>query len=127
MKGIADYLSAPYRDGARGPLAFDCYGLVNAVRHEVFGLPLMPSLGGVGRSKLRENTKAYREISAGLEECPPEPGAIASALIGEFLDHVGVVVYLDGQLKVLDTNPGGPRIRTVRDFESRYQRVVYYR
>ena len=127
MKDIADYLSAPYRDGARGPLAFDCYGLVNAVRHEVFGLPLMPSLGGVGRSKLRENTKAYREISAGLEECHPEPGAIASALIGEFLDHVGVVVYLDGQLKVLDTNPGGPRIRTVRDFESRYQRVVYYR
>jgi hypothetical protein len=127
MKDIADYLSAPYRDGARGPLAFDCYGLVNAVRHEVFDLPLMPSLGGVGRSKLRENTKAYREISAGLEECPPEPGAIASALIGEFLDHVGVVVYLDGQLKVLDTNPGGPRIRTVRDFESRYQRVVYYR
>ena len=127
MKDIADYLSAPYRDGARGPLAFDCYGLVNAVRHEVFGLPLMPSLGGVGRSKLRENTKAYRSISAGLEECPPEPGAIASALIGEFLDHVGVVVYLDGQLKVLDTNPGGPRIRTVRDFELRYQRVVYYR
>ena len=127
MKDIADYLSAPYRDGARGPLAFDCYGLVNAVRHEVFGLPLMPSLGGVGRSKLRENTKAYREISAGLEECPPEPGAIASALIGEFLDHVGVVVFLDGQLKVFDTNPGGPRIRTVRDFELRYQRVVYYK
>jgi hypothetical protein len=127
MKDIADYLSAPYRDGARGPLAFDCYGLVNAVRHEVFGLPLLPSLGGVGRSKLRENTKAYREVSAGLEECLPESGAIASALIGEFLDHVGVVVYLDGQLKVLDTNPGGPRIRTVRDFESRYQRVVYYR
>ncbi|VVQ20719.1 hypothetical protein PS934_05029 [Pseudomonas fluorescens] len=127
MKAIADYLSAPYRDGARGPLAFDCYGLVNAVRHEVFGLPLLPSLGGVGRSKLRENTKAYREVSAGLEECLPEPGAIASALIGEFLDHVGVVVFLDGQLKVLDTNPGGPRIRTVRDFEQRYQRVVYYR
>lgn len=127
MKDIADYLSAPYRDGARGPLAFDCYGLVNAVRHEVFGLPLLPSLGGVGRSKLRENTKAYREVSAGLEECLPEPGAIASTLIGEFLDHVGVVVYLDGQLKVLDTNPGGPRIRTVRDFEARYQRVVYYR
>jgi hypothetical protein len=127
MKDISDYLSAPYRDGARGPLAFDCYGLVNAVRHEVFGLPLLPSLGGVGRSKLRENTKAYREVSAGLEECQPEPGAIASALIGEFLDHVGVVVYLDGQLKVLDTNPGGPRIRTVRDFEQRYQRVVYYK
>jgi hypothetical protein len=127
MKDIADYLSAPYRDGARGPLAFDCYGLVNAVRNEVFGLPLLPSLGGVGRSKLREIARAYRDISAGLEECQPEPAAIASAFTGELLCHVGVVVHLDGQLKVLDTNPGGPRIRTVRDFESRFQRVVYYR
>lgn len=127
MKTIADYLSAPYLDGARGPLAFDCYGLVNAVRHEVFGLPMLPSLGGVGRSKLREIARAYRDISSGLEECQPEPAAIASAFAGALLCHVGVVVRLDGQLKVLDTNPGGPRIRTVRDFESRFQRVVYYR
>jgi hypothetical protein len=127
MKDIADYLSAPYRDGARGPLAYDCYGLVIAVRHEVFGLPLMPSLGGVGRSRLRENTKAYRAVSAGMEECQPEPAAIALAFTGEYLCHVGVVVDLEGQLKVLDTNPGGPRIRTARDFELRYQRVVYLR
>ena len=127
MKDIADYLSAPYRDGARGPLAYDCYGLVIAVRHEVFGLPLMPSLGGVGRSRLRENTKAYRAVSANMEECPAEPAAIASVFTDEYLCHVGVVVYLEGQLKVLDTNPGGPRIRTVRDFELCYQRVVYLR
>lgn len=127
MSPLGKYQSAPYRDGARGPLAYDCYGLVIAVRHEVFGLPLMPSLGGVGRAKLRENTKAYLAISAGMEECHPEPGAIASAFKREFLEHVGVVVFLDGQLKVLDTNPGGPRIRTVRDFEACYQRVAYYR
>jgi hypothetical protein len=127
MSLLSRYLSAPYKDGARGPLAFDCYGLVIAVRHEIFGLPLLPSLGAVGRSRLRENTKAYRALSVGMDECQPEPGAIASAFAGDFLEHVGVVVHLDGQLKVLDTNPGGPRIRPVRDFESCYQRVVYYR
>jgi hypothetical protein len=127
MSLLSRYLSAPYKDGARGPLAFDCYGLVIAVRHEVFGLPLLPSLGAVGRSRLRENTKAYRALSVAMDECLPEPGAIASAFAGDFLEHVGVVVHLDGQLKVLDTNPGGPRIRPVRDFESCYQRVVYYR
>ena len=127
MSSLSKYQSAPYRDGARGPLAFDCYGLVIAVRHEVFGLPLLPSLGGVGRAKLRANTIAYRELKAGMDECQPEPGAIAAAFRGDFLEHVGVVVDLDGQLKVLDTNPGGPRIRPVRDFESCYQRVVYYR
>lgn len=62
-----------------------------------------------------------------MEECRPEPGAIAAAFRGEYLEHIGVIVHLDGQLKVLDTNPGGPRIRPVRDFESCYQRVVYYK
>jgi hypothetical protein len=127
MSDIGKYLSAPYKDGARGPLAFDCYGLVIAVRHEVFDLPLLPSLGGVGRAKLRANTLAYHDLKTGMDECQPEPGAIAAAFKGDYLEHVGVVVHLDGQLKVLDTNPGGPRIRPVRDFESCYQRVVYYR
>ncbi|MNP41322.1 hypothetical protein D3C76_1350170 [compost metagenome] len=127
MSDIGKYLSAPYKDGARGPLAFDCYGLVIAVRHEVFGLPLMPSLGGVGRASLRANTTAYHDLKIGMDECQPEPGAIAAAFKGDYLEHVGVVVHLDGQLKVLDTNPGGPRIRPVRDFESCYQRVVYYK
>lgn len=127
MSPLSRYLSAPYKDGARGPLAYDCYGLAIAVRHKVFGLPLLPSLGGVGRDKLRANTLAYRELKIGLEECSPEPGAIAAVFKGELMAHVGVVVHLDGQLKVLDTNPGGPRIRPVRDFESAYQRVVYYR
>lgn len=127
MSDIGKYQSAPYKDGARGPLAFDCYGLVIAVRHEVFGLPLLPSLGGVGRAKLRANTLAYNDLKIGMDECQPEPSAIAAAFKGDYLEHVGVVVHLDGQLKVLDTNPGGPRIRPVRDFESCYQRVVYYK
>lgn len=127
MKCLSDYLAAPYRDGARGPLAFDCYGLVIAVRHEVFGLPLLPSRGSVGRGKVRANTRAYRDMKMSMEVCSPEPGVIAAAMVGEYLDHVGVVVHLDGQLKILDTNPGGARIRTVRDFESIYQKVVYYR
>lgn len=127
MSPLSKYQSAPYRDGARGPLAYDCYGLVIAVRHEVFGLPLLPSLGGVGRGRRRENTIAYHDLKAGMDECLPEPGAIAAVFRGDDLAHVGIVVRLDGQLKVLDTNPGGPRIRPVRDFESAYQRVAYYK
>lgn len=127
MTDIGKYLSAPYEDGARGPLAFDCWGLCRSIRAEVFGFSLLPTLGAVGRNKLRSNTAAYRELKNGMEECRPEPGAIAAAFRGEYLEHIGVIVHLDGQLKVLDTNPGGPRIRPVRDFESCYQRVVYYK
>jgi cell wall-associated NlpC family hydrolase len=121
------YLSAPYKDGGRGPLAYDCYGLCIDVRNKLYGLPLLPSLGGVGREKLRANTRAYAEIRQVMEACDPQPGAIASAFRGKHLVHVGVVVEADGQLKVLDTNPGGARISTLRAFESEYPLVVYYR
>ena len=124
---IEKYLTAPYKDGGRGPIAFDCWGLCIAVRHEVFGLPLLPSLGSVGKDRLRENTGAYHDLKKGMDECRPEPGAIAAVFRGLLCLHVGVVVHSDGRLKVLDTNPGGACLRTISDFESAYPRVVYYR
>lgn len=62
-----------------------------------------------------------------MEVCLPEVGAIAAVFRGGLCLHVGVVVEADGRLKVLDTNPGGARIRTVREFESDFPRVVFYR
>lgn len=124
---LKHYLSAPYRDGGRGPVAFDCWGLCIAVRHQLLGLPLLPSLGGVGRDQLRHNTHAYHDLKLGMEECAPEPGAIAAVFRGALCLHVGVVVEADGRLKILDTNPGGPRLCTVREFEDDFPKVVYYR
>lgn len=57
------FLLAPYVDGGRGPAAFDCWGLCIAVRHELFGLPLLPSLGGVGRASPRPAPKYFRLLS----------------------------------------------------------------
>ena len=124
---LKHYLSAPYRDGGRGPIAFDCWGLCIAVRHQLLGLPLLPSLGAVGKDRLRENTHAYHDLKQGMETCPPEVGAIAAVFRGALCLHVGVVVEADGRLKVLDTNPGGARLRTVREFETDFPRVVFYR
>ena len=124
---LKKYLSAPYRDGGRGPAAFDCWGLCIAVRHQLLGLPLLPSLGAVGKDRIRENTHAYRELKKGMDECAPELGAIAAVFRGKACLHVGVVVEADGRLKVLDTNPGGARIRTVPEFETDFPRVVFYR
>lgn len=120
-------MRAPYREGARGPIAFDCWGLCIAVRHQVFGLPLLPSLGSVGKDRVRENTHAYHDLRQGMEPCAPEPGAIAAVFRGELCLHVGVVVQVEGRLKVLDTNPGGARIQSTGEFEAAYPRVVYYR
>lgn len=124
---IEKYMRAPYREGARGPIAFDCWGLCIAVRHQVYGLPLLPSLGSVGKDRVRENTHAYHDLRHGMEPCTPEPGAIAAVFRGELCLHVGVVVQVRGRLKVLDTNPGGARIQSTGEFEAAYPRVVYYR
>ncbi|KAB0489637.1 hypothetical protein [Pseudomonas vancouverensis] len=125
---LTKYLLAPYKDGGRGPAAFDCWGLCIAVRHEVFGLPLLPELGGVGRSKPRECTQAYRMLSQVMEVCEPEPGAIAAVFRGELCIHVGVVINADDRLAVLETNPGaGARWLRISDFNATYLKVVYYR
>ncbi|WP_095169194.1 C40 family peptidase [Pseudomonas sp. Irchel 3H3] len=124
---IEKFMRAPYREGARGPIAFDCWGLCRVIRHDLFGLPWLPSLGSVGKDKIRENTKAYRSLRVSMEECPPEPGAIAAVLRGEALLHVGTVLHIEGRLKVIDTNPGGACLRTTGEFEASYPRVVYYR
>lgn len=124
---LKHYLSAPYRDGGRGPIAFDCWGLCIAVRHQLLGLPLLPSLGAVGKDRLRENTHAYHDLKQGMETCPPEVGAIAAVFCGALCLHVGVVVESEGRLKVLDTNPGGACLRTTGEFEAAHPKVVYYR
>ncbi len=120
-------MRAPYREGARGPIAFDCWGLCIAVRNQVFGLPLLPTLGGVGKGRIRENTHAYHDLRRGMEECAPESGAIAAVFSGALCLHVGVVIESEGRLKVIDTNPGGACLRTTGEFEAAYPRVVYYR
>ena len=124
---LKQFLSAPYRDGGRGPAAYDCWGLCIAVRSQLLGLPLLPSLGAVGKDRLRENTHAYHDLKQGMEVCSPEVGAIAAVFRCALCLHVGVVVEADGRLKVLDTNPGGARIQTVREFETEFPRVVFYR
>lgn len=121
------YMNAPYKEGGRGPAAFDCWGLCISVRHQVFGLQLLPTLGSVGKGRIRENTHAYHDLRKGMEECAPEPGAIAAVFRGELCLHVGVVVVSEGRLKVIDTNPGGACLRTTGEFEAIHPKVVYYR
>ncbi|MCY1445488.1 hypothetical protein D9M71_620040 [compost metagenome] len=73
-------------------------------------------------------TRAYKAEAASMDECKPESGAIAAVFRGSLMVHVGVVLELDGRLCVLEINPkSGARIRSVKDFEAPYLRVIYYR
>ncbi|MFP5338158.1 MAG: hypothetical protein ACLGIW_06650 [Gammaproteobacteria bacterium] len=126
---LSKYLSATYEDGARGPDRYDCWGQVRAVRHELLGLPLLPSFGAVRNTMPAAFTRAYEEQAALMEECQPEPGAIAAVFRGRIVIHVAVVIEVDGALAVLEIRNDRTSARWLRipDFESRYLRVIYYR
>lgn len=128
MTWVNKYLMGQYEDGARGPVRYDCWGLVREARHLHCGKRLLPSWGDIRNTQPKEFTRAYRSESATMEECPPEHGAIAAVFRGPVCTHVALVVSLDDRLYALDINPSkGARFQPVPDFESQYLKVVYYR
>ena len=126
---VNDNLQSSYIDGARGDSgAFYCWGLARDGRHKVYGKRLLPSWGHIRNTMPRAFTDAYHEQAKELEECEPEPGAVAMVFTGRLMLHVGVVVELEGRLAVLDTSAkSGCRWQRIPAFEAPFFKVVYYR
>jgi hypothetical protein len=106
MTWVNHYLdTAVYVDGGRGPIEYDCWGLVREVRAKHLGLSKLPIYGALRNNDPRSFTKAYLSESSKLRQCAPEHGAIAAVMIGKVCAHVGVVLDIDGTLMVLEINP----------------------
>jgi cell wall-associated NlpC family hydrolase len=123
------FLNTRYVEGGRGPYEYDCWGIVRAVRHEVFHFPLLPSHSEVAPADKDAMTAVCQEIidCAGLKDCTAQEGAIAAAWAARLCVHVGIVVQADGRLWVLETDkPTGPCMTPLRVFENRYTRVTYH-
>lgn len=125
---LNDFIGKGYEDGARGPERYDCWGLTRAVRHEVYGLPLLASWGHVRHDMAREFTRAAQGVTAPMRRCTPQVGALALVYRGKICVHVAVVVEIDGQLAVMETNPKtNCRWLRVPEFERQHLKVEYYR
>jgi len=128
---LNDLLKVPYVANGRLPTGADCYGLVRLARVHLFGKPWMPEHGAVEGGNKRAMTEAMLAESRNYRECQPVPGAWAAAFRGRLCTHIAIVVEVDGRRMILETDePGkgkhGPRLVGVRQFESRFLRVVYY-
>lgn len=130
MKWVNDYLTTvKYVDGGRGPVEFDCWGLVREARYLHCDKALLPSRGEIRNTDPRAFTRAYEAEAAHMEVCEPEHGAIAAVFSGRICVHVGLVFDGGaGRLEVLEVNPHR-RVNVLRvvDFEAQYAKVVYYR
>ncbi|MFH0087842.1 hypothetical protein ACG3RS_21300, partial [Pseudomonas aeruginosa] len=101
------YLTAIYTEGGRALPCLDCWGLTLIARVELFGLPMLSDFGGVTRlTPVSMQRACEREIGRALEQCEPGAGVIAAAYRGRLLDHVGLLVEVDGRLRILEINPG---------------------
>lgn len=106
MSWINDYLDrAVYVDGGRGPVEYDCWGLVRDARAQHMGMSELPVYGELRNDSPRLFTRAYRAESAKLRKCGAEHGAIAAVMIGKVCTHVAVVIDVSGELWVLEINP----------------------
>lgn len=122
-------ITAKYKDGGRGPLFYDCWGLTRYARSELYNLPLLPSYGHISADDKRKLTKACAEVirSHVFEWCDPWPSAIATVWQGGACTHIALVIEREGQLAVLEINKGsGIRIVALDEFQRLYSDVRFY-
>ena len=128
MSWVNDYLTtAIYKDGGRGPVHYDCWGLVREARGQHLGLSVLPVYGELRNDDPRSFTKAYRAEARTLRECAPEHGAIAAVMVGEICVHVALVLEIDSELWILEINPEkSARALRLNAWLSNHLRVTFH-
>lgn len=129
MNALEPFLRSRYVAGGRGPVDFDCWGLVRSARQALFGGPLLPECADAKPGALPAITRSVARVAGehGMRTDRPSPGMIATGWHGKVCAHVGLVVLVDGALRILETDkPTGPCLTRLSHFEDRYSKVAYY-
>lgn len=118
---IQSYLQTRYEDGARGPGAFDCWGMVRDVllRHASVPAEHIPAFGHIHPDDKRGMTRAQQQIVALFTPSTnPVLYAIGCHVRRRVLVHVGIVVQSGDELRILHTSrQWGPACDTLARFE----------
>ncbi|OCH31839.1 hypothetical protein A6E13_16345 [Aliivibrio fischeri] len=129
---LNDLLAVPYVDGGRDLTGLDCYGQVWFARHHVINRPLSRSYSHILCANKLGMTEAFFSMLPNFEQVPAHHGAVGCCFKKdadgqEVLLHVGLVVLVDGQLKVLNTNAkSGPELMSLRHFNRLALEVKFY-
>lgn len=128
---VNDYIGRPWRAGARGPDAFDCWGLVWYTYKKHLGVEL-PNFLGLDPSA--DPVLCARTINAaanGPDWQPiPKPRHMCVAAMGlQYLTHVGLYLDFDGGLILHCTDRQRVTAETPRAISLvfRFRRMEYYR
>jgi len=91
-------LGKPYEPLARGPDAFDCWGLFDYVLRMQFGVSTLPSIGFDFKKLDVVRSRFKAAVAAGEGERIEEPfdGCAVYMSRGRLPDHIGVYLSIDG-------------------------------
>jgi cell wall-associated NlpC family hydrolase len=91
-------IGKPYRRLARGPDAFDCWGLYDYVLRMQFGVIGLPNISFDHTESKALRTRFIRAVDAGEAEKTDKPfdGCATYMSRGRLPDHIGVYLSLDG-------------------------------
>ncbi|MCP4867048.1 MAG: phage tail protein [Alteromonas sp.] len=135
MITLNDFLKVPYVDHGRDLDGLDCYGQVFLARSLLFKRPLNGDYSHIHPDDKAAMTAVYFECLPNFELVTtptPPPGAIGGcfkkdAAGNDVLLHVGLVVVVDGQTKILNTGrESGPELMPLRAFKRLALDVRFY-
>jgi cell wall-associated NlpC family hydrolase len=126
---INDFVGLPYQEGARGPDAFDCYGLVAAVLRAVRGIDLpdwYADASGPQSASRAISAALAGEVAGGRSVLVADPADFDVAVVGSNHrpHHVGVV-YQGGVLHA--SKAFGSAWHPIPRFVTLYPRTEFYR
>lgn len=121
------YLTVRWQMGGRVYPVLDCYGLVHEVRRDL-GLPEWPDFAGV----ISEGDSMHQVVTSfqnNVCECEPCIGAVAVCYRSEMAVHLGIVVSVGGEMRVMECQERtNATLLTISRFERRYMgRVRYFK
>lgn len=122
----AKYIGIPYEEGARGPNAYDCWGIIQLIYLNEKGirLPELPGLSApqmqeIHDTIMRESVRDWTEIAEPVEGCIVAMGGRTG-----MMHHVGVYINADGG-KVLHSRLGLNAVaETLRGLKLRGLRII---
>lgn len=126
---INEYMKTKYVPGGRGPLEFDCWGLVRQARKDLFDGATLPDCASTLPGDINGLTREVGSVTkdCNLTEVKMIAGAIATAWRGKLCVHVGLVVHADGRHWILETDvKSGPCLTRPEVFAARYSNVRFY-
>jgi cell wall-associated NlpC family hydrolase len=121
---VISYVGLPWEPGARGPKAFDCWGLIVDIysKHLIIELPLFPH---IDRNQISDLIEGFDKYSADwdLLKKPVEFAVVGMGLSSKTIGHCGI--FLKG--KILHSTRGtGVVCESLGEVKKKFKTVKFY-